>query len=148
MGGSTYWSFILRPNSGTAHHRHDEHDAFAGGQADQQLAGSGLRDESVFDDRTCHQDLSGLEQLPVRRCSLRRERGGFGEIRRLGDPTDPDPSHISANFVSDRVYIEADPNVGQKRGIAANADYVTVKDSVIRVMGFAGAESPLPLTSR
>lgn len=68
--------------------------------------------------------------------------GAYSEVIRLGDAADPNESNIPYDFTIDRVLILVDPLVGQKRGIAANADNVTIINSDIRgVWGAYGEDS-------
>lgn len=68
--------------------------------------------------------------------------GAYSEIIRLGDAADPTEGNIPSDITIDRVLIIVDPLVGQKRGIAANADNVTIVNSDIRgVWGAYGEDS-------
>jgi hypothetical protein len=68
--------------------------------------------------------------------------GAFDEVIRLGDASDPVEANIPREIVIDRVLLIVDPLVGQKRGIGANADQVTIINSDIRgVWGAYGEDS-------
>lgn len=68
--------------------------------------------------------------------------GAYSEIIRLGDAADSNEANIPYDITIDRILILVDPLVGQKRGIAANADNVTIINSDIRgVWGAYGEDS-------
>ena len=58
---------------------------------------------------------------------------GYGDIVQLGDGSGDQNTlaKVPQNFLLTHLYIHGDPQTGQKRGIALNASYVTIRDSFI-----------------
>jgi hypothetical protein len=82
--------------------------------------------------------------------------GGAGDIIALGSSTQTTLSQVPHHLEIDRVLIEGDPAVGQKRAIAANAAHVVITNSYIHEIkavgqdsqAIAGWNTPGPITIR
>jgi hypothetical protein len=68
-------------------------------------------------------------------------QNGAGDIIALGRADQTTLSAVPHHIELDRVLISGDPNVGQKRAIAANAAYVTIMNSDIREIKAVGQDS-------
>jgi hypothetical protein len=70
-------------------------------------------------------------------------RDGSGDIIALGDGStaQKNRSQVPSDLVLDRLYIHGDPAVGQKRGIALNAERVTIANSYISDIKVSGQDS-------
>ena len=69
--------------------------------------------------------------------------GGYSEIIRLGDGSSAQNSLalVPHHLVLEHLYVHGDPLIGQKRGIAANAAHVTLRDSHISEIKAVGQDT-------
>ena len=82
--------------------------------------------------------------------------GGAGDIIALGSSAQTTLAQVPHHLEIDRVLIEGDPAVGQKRAIAANAAHIVITNSHIREIkavgqdsqAIAGWNTPGPITIR
>ena len=82
--------------------------------------------------------------------------GGAGDIIALGSHSQTTLAEVPHHLEFDRVLIEGDAAVGQKRGIAANAAHIVISNSDIRDIkavgqdsqAIAGWNTPGPITIR
>ena len=140
--GVTYWcACVLRPNSGTKITITTETTLPAAGT---RITDSYVPNLAIIQSTSSEPAIrtsTGANNYAFVGVRFQENQGGAGEIIRLGDATDSNRANIPHHFTFDRVKIDVDPNIGQKRGIAANADYVTIINSDIGGMWRLGQDS-------
>lgn len=141
-GGTYAGPFKLRPNAGDYITITTNGDLpAAGSRITPEFAGRLARLQSATAEPAIR-TTPGANRYRLVGLEFGQNAGAYSEIIRLGDATDPTEANIPYDFTIDRVLILVDPLVGQKRGIAANADNVTIINSDIRgVWGAYGEDS-------
>ena len=141
--GATYRGpFVLRPNAGDFITITSSSGVPAEGtRITLTAAGTLARIQSTTSEPAIRTS-TGANRYRLVGLEFGENAGAYSEVIRLGDATDPNPANIPRDIVIDRVLMIVDPLVGQKRGILANADNVTIQNSDIRgVWGAYGEDS-------
>jgi len=84
---------------------------------------------------------AGASYYRIVNVAFEANQNGSGDIIALGHGAQTSLAQVPHHIELDRVLISGDPTVGQKRGIAANAAYVTIENSDIRHIKAAGQDS-------
>jgi hypothetical protein len=100
--------------------------------------------------------VAGASYYRIVGVAFRANVNGAGDIIALGDHTQTTLAQVPHHLEFDRVLIEGDAAVGQKRGIAANAAHIVISNSDIREIkavgqdsqAIAGWNTPGPITIR
>ncbi len=100
--------------------------------------------------------VAGASYYRIVGVAFRANVNGAGEIIALGDHAHTTLQQVPHHLEFDRVLIEGDAAVGQKRGIAANAAHIVISNSDIRDIkavgqdsqAIAGWNTPGPITIR
>ena len=89
------------------------------------------------------QTVAGAHHWRLRYLEFAANKGGYTEIIRLGDGSSGQSSLaiVPHHFMLEHLYIHGDPLLGQKRGIAANASHVEIRDSHISEIKAAGQDT-------
>ena len=87
--------------------------------------------------------VAGAHHWRLRYLEFAANKGGYTEIIRLGDGSSGQSSLaiVPHHFMLEHLYIHGDPLLGQKRGIAANASHVEIRDSHISEIKAAGQDT-------
>lgn len=133
VAGATYAGpFRLRPNAGDYITITTHGDLPAEGtRISLDFAGRLARLQSATSEPAIR-TTTGANRYRLVGLEFGQNAGAYSEIIRLGDAGDAVEANIPYDITIDRVLILVDPLVGQKRGIAANADSVTIVNSDIR----------------
>ena len=86
---------------------------------------------------------AGAHHWRLRYLEFAANKNGYSEIIRLGDGSSGQSSLaiVPHHFLLEHLYVHGDPLLGQKRGIAANASYVEIRDSHISDIKAAGQDT-------
>ena len=89
------------------------------------------------------QTAAGAHHWRLRYLEFAANQNGYTEIIRLGDGSSAQNSLslVPHHFLLEHLYIHGDPLLGQKRGIAANASHVELRDSHISDIKAAGQDT-------